>query len=88
MTIPSPGWRDLIGYSLFLGVGLVIYVRSNLVRVNPTLYLLGYRVLAIDYGNAKKQFLITRIGPRDGETVSVVDTAGVLLDIGGARAHS
>jgi hypothetical protein len=88
VTLPSPGWRDLVGYALFLIVALVIYVRSNLVRVNPTLYLLGYRVLAIEYGCTKKQFLVTRVAPQDGDTVSVVDAAGVLLDSGGARAHS
>jgi hypothetical protein len=36
VTVPSPEWRDLVGYALFLVVALVIYVRSNLVRVNPT----------------------------------------------------
>jgi hypothetical protein len=87
VTVPTPGWRDLLGYALFLLVGLVIYVRSNLVRVNPTLYLLGYRVLAVRYGESKQQYLLTRVGPRDGETVSVVDAAGVLLDTGGTRAH-
>jgi hypothetical protein len=88
VTIPMPGWRDLLGYALFLIVGLIIYVRSNMVRVNPTLYLLGYRVLAIRYGSGKDQYLITRVRPRDGSTLTVVDVAGVLLDTGGAHAHS
>ena len=88
VTVATPGWRDLVAYGLFLLVGLVIYVRSHLVRVNPTLYLFGYRVLAVRYGKDKEQFLVTRVGPQDGDTMSVVDTAGVLLDAGGARAHS
>jgi hypothetical protein len=87
VAVPTPGWRDLLGYGLFLLVGLIIYVRSNLVRVNPTLYLLGYRVLHVRYGNAKQQFLITRVAPGDGQTVTVSDVAGILLDSGGARAH-
>jgi hypothetical protein len=66
---------------------MVIYVRSSLVRVNPTLYLLGYRVLAVRYGVSKQQYLLTQVGPLDGETVSVVDAAGVLFDTGGPRAH-
>ncbi len=86
VTISTPGWRDLLGYSLFLLVGLVIYVRSNLVRVNPTLYLLGYRVLAVRYGGHKNQYLVTRIAPEDGGVVEVVDVAGVLLAVGGAHA--
>jgi len=87
VTVPTPGWRDLLGYGLFLLVGLVIYVRSNLVRVNPTLYLLGYRVLHVRYGAGRDQFLVTRIAPSDGETVNVADVAGVLLETGKADAH-
>lgn len=72
MTVPTPGWRDLLAYGLFLLVGLVIYVRSNLVRVNPTPYLLGYRVLHVRYGTDKQQFLGHTRRPggradRDGE---------------------
>lgn len=87
VTVPSPGWRDLLGYILFLLVALVIYVRSNLVRANPTLYLFGYRVLRVRYGDTE-QFLLTRGAPRDGSTVSVVDVAGVLIDTGSSHAHS
>ena len=85
VTVPSPGWRDLLAYGLFLLVALVIYVRCDLVRVNPTLYLFGYRVLKVQYNEGKKQYLVTRIGPEDGQIVSVVDVAGVMLDTGGSR---
>lgn len=88
VTVSTPGWRDLLGYSLFLVVALVIYVRSNLVRVNPTLYVLGYRVLAVTYGDQSSQYLVTRIAPRDGSTIDVVDVAGVLLVAGGSHANS
>ncbi len=54
VTVASPGWRELLAYSLFLLVAFVIYVRSNLVRVNPTLYLFGYRVLKIVYGEGEQ----------------------------------
>jgi hypothetical protein len=87
VTIPSPGWRDLVAYALFLLIALVVYVRSNLVRVNPTLCLFGYRVLKIQYNAGKQQYLITRIEPDNGETVGVVDVAGVMLNIGGSNAN-
>lgn len=79
VTVPTPQWQDLVGYGLFLVVALVIYVRSNLVRVNPTLYVLTYRVLRISYADGKEQFLVTRKPTRSGEPVQVVDVAGVLL---------
>jgi len=86
VTVSAPGWRDLLAYSLFLVVGLVIYVRSNLVRVNPTLYLFGYRVLRVRYNTSKKQYLLIRIAPEIGQMLSVVDVAGVMLDAGGDDA--
>ena len=88
VTIPSPGWRDLLAYGLFLAVGLVIYVRSNLVRVNPTLYLFGYRVLKVQYNVTKQQYLVARVTPQDGAIMKVVDVAGVMLDAGSGRANS
>jgi hypothetical protein len=86
VTVASPGWRELLAYSLFLLVAFVIYVRSNLVRVNPTLYLFGYRVLKIVYGEGKQQYLVTRTQPEGGEPMNVVDVAGVMLSTGGTRA--
>jgi hypothetical protein len=85
VTVPSPGWRDLLAYGLFLLVGLVIYVQSDLVRVNPTVYLFMYRILKVKYNEGKQQYLVTRIAPDDGQNVSVVDVAGVMLDTGGSR---
>jgi hypothetical protein len=85
-TVASPGWRELLAYSLFLLVAFVIYVRSNLVRVNPTLYLFGYRVVKIVYGEGKQQYLVTRTEPEGGEPMNVVDVAGVMLSTGGTRA--
>jgi hypothetical protein len=85
VTVSSPGWRDLLGYGLFMLVALVIYIRSDLVRVNPTLYLLGYRVLKVRYDASKQQYLVSRVGPEDDQIVRVVDVAGVILNCGGHR---
>jgi hypothetical protein len=63
----------------------VIYVQSDLVRVNPTVYLFMYRILKVKYNEGKQQYLVTRIAPDDGQNVSVVDVAGVMLDTGGSR---
>jgi hypothetical protein len=88
LTVADPGWRDLLAYGLFILIALVIYVRSNLVRVNPTLYLLGYRVLKVHYRADRQQYLITRIEPQEGQSLYVIDVAGVILNKGGRRANS
>ena len=89
VTVSRPTVRDLLGYGLYLLVALVIYVRSDLVRVNPTMYALGYRIFRLDYGNVQRQYLIARVEPRVGEPVEAVDIAGILLSRGpGPSAQS
>ncbi len=48
VTVPEPGVRDLIGYGIFLFIAGVVYIRSGMLQINPTLYLLGWRVNASD----------------------------------------
>jgi len=86
VTAPDPSSRDLIGYGLFLLVALAIYVRSDLVRVNPTFYVLGYRVLRVTIRTGADRYLLTRVEPQQDETVRVVDVAGILLSVGATGA--
>lgn len=47
VTTAFPGPWDLVSYSLFIAVVGVIYVRSDMVQINPSLYVLRYRVLKV-----------------------------------------
>lgn len=47
LTVSQPKVTDLIAYAVFLFVLGLIYVRSEMVQINPTLYLLGRRVLHV-----------------------------------------
>jgi hypothetical protein len=62
VTVAEPDLRDVIGYGLFLAIVAVIYVRSSLIQVNPTLYLLGWRLYAIEIGDDWSGYLLAR-GP-------------------------
>jgi hypothetical protein len=81
ITVASPSWRDLLGYCLYLALALLVYIRSDLVRVNPTLYVFGYRVLKVQDSSEQPHYLITRHTPTLGTAVSVVDVAGVEIRI-------
>ncbi len=84
VTVSTPSARDLLGYGIFLIVALVIFIRSDLIRINPTFYLLGYRVLKVRFGEQGTQYLLTRVEPRAGETINVADVAGIVMK---ARNH-
>ncbi|MFG1860437.1 hypothetical protein [Microbispora bryophytorum] len=69
VTVSSPSIRDVIAYVGFLVIAAVIYLRSPMVQVNPLLYLLGYRVLAIEDDRGLRGYLITRKPPTEGAQV-------------------
>jgi len=73
VTVPEPGTRDLIAYVLFLFVNGVVYVRSSLVQLNPTLYLAGWRVYSVELAaGGWSGFLISRARPRAGQPIDAV----------------
>jgi hypothetical protein len=70
-TSPSSA-GEWLAYAVFFTVTLVVYVRSDLALVNPTLYILGYRVTEATVG-ARRILIISRRALRNGETVRVTD---------------
>jgi hypothetical protein len=48
LAISKPSWRDLLAYGLFIGLYAVVYINSDLMQVNPLLYVAGYRLYAAE----------------------------------------
>lgn len=40
------GWEDWIAYAIYFLVAAVVFIRTDLSLVNPTLYLIGWRVVS------------------------------------------
>jgi hypothetical protein len=73
VTVPEPGWRDLLGYGLFIFVNGIVYVRSSLVQLNPTLYLAGWRVFQIELGEERwSGFVLSRVRLDNGDELDAV----------------
>jgi hypothetical protein len=77
VTIPSPSGADIAGYCIFAGVVAVIFVRSDLATINPTLYLMGLLVAVVEF-NGTKRHLVCRRLPGVG-TIKAVKVAGLLI---------
>jgi hypothetical protein len=69
VTVTEPSARDIGAYSSFLVVVGVVYVQSDMVQINPLLYLFGYRVSAVTTGDGWSGVLISRSQPRPGSVV-------------------
>jgi hypothetical protein len=69
LTVPVPTIRDIVAYIGFLVVAGSIHLRSSVVQVNPLLYLLGYRVLAVTDDHGLRAYMVTRRTVASGSTV-------------------
>jgi hypothetical protein len=74
LSVNAHGWNTAVAYTIYLLTVYVIFVRSeNLVLVNPTLYLLGFRVFDVELDppaglGTKRRVLLLSRGPITKET--------------------
>lgn len=72
LTVATPSTRDIIAYAIFLFIGGLIYVRSEMTQVNPTLYLLGRRVAKVSTPEGWRGYVIVKSHPEVDDLVRVV----------------
>jgi hypothetical protein len=79
LTVPQPTVRELAAYGLFILVAGLIYVRSQMVQVNPLLYVFGLRLSSIQTEGGLSSYLISRSTPKVGSTLRAVRLRNYLL---------
>lgn len=70
LTVATPSLRDIIAYAGFLVIAAVINLRTSVAQVNPMLYLLGYRVLAVTDNHGLESYMITKRSLQPGDHVA------------------
>ena len=78
LVVTAPSWTDVAAYSLFLIITGLIYVRSDMIHINPLLYVVGYRVLQLTTDGGD-YLLISRRAPQVGTEIAAVRVRGRLL---------
>jgi hypothetical protein len=69
----EPNATDLLAYGIFVAVAGLIYVRSSLMQINPTVYLMNRKVLRATIpvqGTTKEVFVISRRDLRVASTLN------------------
>jgi hypothetical protein len=79
VALEQPGPRDVIAYALFFTVAALIYVRSDMLQVNPTFYLLGRRIVKVTSKGGRMLYAISSQRVFPGELTGVELTPGILL---------
>lgn len=72
LTVAEPDGRDIAAYALFLVVTGLIYVRSEMAQINPTLYLLGRKVLKVVTDQDWDGYVIARSSLKSGSVLHAV----------------
>lgn len=73
LTVADPSTTDLIAYVIFIAVAGLIYVRSGLMQINPTVYLMNRKVLRASIpvrDTTKEVFVISRRDLRVASTLN------------------
>lgn len=80
LVVPDPTIADQVAYALFLAIAGVIYVRSNMLQINPALYILSYRVFAVlSSEEGFHGYVIARGDPALGAAMTIVRLRDKLL---------
>ncbi|WOQ16465.1 hypothetical protein [Raineyella sp. W15-4] len=80
VTIASPGPFDLVAYGIFFVVAYAVNVRTSVIEVNPTLFLLGWTVYSVADEADFRGHLISRRRVTAGATVRAFRmTSDILL---------
>lgn len=72
LTVAQPSTRDVVAYLMFLIVAGLIYVRSDMAQINPTLYLLGRRVVRLRTDRGWVGYVIVRSAVGVGDQLRAV----------------
>jgi hypothetical protein len=70
LTVSSPTANDLIAYGVFLAVAFLVHMRTELIQVNPTLFLFGWRIFSITDANGLRAHLICKRRVLPGDKVT------------------
>lgn len=88
VAVDRPGPTDLAAYAVVFAVLGVVFINSDMIGVNPVLYLLGFRIYGVkgvridQAGDHQEAFLVSAEPIRSGAPVHVADLAdGVLIAV-------
>jgi hypothetical protein len=78
LAAPSPSTGDIVGYFLYGVVLVVVTVRSELIHVNPTVYLLGWTIVTVRLEGGREQYALCKRPPAVDVATMTREFHGVL----------
>ncbi len=72
IVIDAKSWGDYAAYVIFIVVVGAVYINSDMIYVNPLLYVFGRKVVSIEAGDGTRGMCIVRTIPSPGTDVQLV----------------
>lgn len=81
-TFSLSGWQQIAAFLLFMFILGVVYINSEMIRVNPVFNIIGYRLYEVTVENGEDSiYLIAHRRVKRGDTVRMVDVSpGIFLE--------
>lgn len=78
LAAPAPAAGDLVGYGIYAVVVAVITVRSDLIHINPTVYVLGWKIATVTRQDGREQYVVCKKPPPVLKNVPIRQFHGVI----------
>jgi hypothetical protein len=88
VVVEAPKLFDIIAYTLIFCVIGLVYVRSRMVQINPTFYILGYRLFYIESDEGFAGYLLAKREPDSGSRLHVIRRDRLLIEVGSGDTYS
>lgn len=69
LTVSRPTTIDLVAYGVFLLVALLVHLRTEIIQVNPTLFIFGWRIYGFTDSKGLQGHIISKKRVVAGDTV-------------------
>ena len=79
LAVKEPNLREVLAYAILFLVAGLVYVRSDMQLINPTLYLLRRRIVKVTTDHDRTLYVITRHRVLPDPLTGVELTSGILL---------
>lgn len=88
VSLAEPSLADVVGYLTFGLVAALVYTQSEMIRVNPLLYLMGRRIYRIKTETGWQAYVVARHAPVAGEQIMATTLATDVLVESRAQPNS
>jgi hypothetical protein len=79
LAAPSPSAGDLVAYGIYAALVVIVSLRSDLVQINPTLYLFGLKVSDVTFQDGGTAYVVSKGRIPENQALKVTKLAGVLV---------